>query len=719
MWFRSNASVVFGSIFLALVLASPLGAQQGRWEESISRSFSFQQQGNYAQAVQWAQEALRAAEATFGSEHINVATSLNALAVLYKDQGKYAEAEPLFRRALAIWEKVRGSGESAEAEPLYHGALVVRKRAMGAGHLDVANLLNNLAQLYAAQGKYADAEPLYQRSLAIREKTLGSEHSFVADSLNNLAGLYKAQGKYAEAEPLYKRALAIQEKALGPEQLEVANTLDSLALLYRDQRQNVQAEPLFRRALAILEKALGPGHLNVAILLNNLAGVYKDQSQYAEAESLYQRAMSIEENVLGPEHPITEITLMNLGILYYDWEQPRQAEVLLDRSMQNLSKRFDRLSEKERLGFLDLVTWFLPIYFSFCYANQEQNPALVGKMYDALLWEKGLLASTEGRTLRRVTWRDVQKALKEGEAAVELVRFPFQDREHASGPSYYAALVVTPESRTAPSFVLLGDGKSLAGGAPHDPRQPVGPGASVGQTAEGVVKQQANRATAGRTGLLEPFWEPLEPALAKTKRIFLSPDHGLNQAAVGVIPVDQRRLPAEMYDLRIVSSTRDLLRQQSKPAAILAASREKAKHGLAQTERRPAISRTKVDGSLVAAAERKETATAGQRSQLPPQGPPSTAVAAKTGPALPASTAPYRPAFAVQVGAYADRAFAEALASRLAARYQTPPILSPVEVGGKTVYRVRIPTSTKAEAEALADRLRGEEKSQVWIVPLP
>src|SRR5947209_2003532 len=198
MWFRSNASVVLASISLALLLASPLGAQQGRWEESISRSFSFQQQGNYAQAVQWAQEALRAAEATFGSEHINVATSLNALAVLYKDQGKYAEAEPLFRRALAIWEKVRGSGKYAEAEPLYHGALAVRERALGAGHLDVANLLNNLAQLCAAQGRYADAEPLYQRSLAIREKTLGSEHSFVADSLNNLAGLYKAQGKRSE-----------------------------------------------------------------------------------------------------------------------------------------------------------------------------------------------------------------------------------------------------------------------------------------------------------------------------------------------------------------------------------------------------------------------------------------------------------------------------------------------------------------------------------------
>ncbi len=38
----------------------------------------------------------------------------------------------------------------------------------------------------------------------------------MATDLNNLAELYRAQGKHTEAEPLYRRALAIVEKALGP-----------------------------------------------------------------------------------------------------------------------------------------------------------------------------------------------------------------------------------------------------------------------------------------------------------------------------------------------------------------------------------------------------------------------------------------------------------------------------------------------------------------------
>jgi tetratricopeptide (TPR) repeat protein len=79
-----------------------------------------------------------------------VAASLNNLAALYQTQGRYADAEPLYRRSLAIYEKV-----------------------LGPEHPDVATSLNNLARLYEAQGRHADAEPLQRRSLAIREKVLG------------------------------------------------------------------------------------------------------------------------------------------------------------------------------------------------------------------------------------------------------------------------------------------------------------------------------------------------------------------------------------------------------------------------------------------------------------------------------------------------------------------------------------------------------------------
>jgi tetratricopeptide (TPR) repeat protein len=51
---------------------------------------------------------LEIVEKQLGPDHPHVATSLNNLALLLQDQGNYAAAEPLYRRAIAILEKTLG-----------------------------------------------------------------------------------------------------------------------------------------------------------------------------------------------------------------------------------------------------------------------------------------------------------------------------------------------------------------------------------------------------------------------------------------------------------------------------------------------------------------------------------------------------------------------------------------------------------------------------------
>ena len=106
---------------------------------------------------------------------------------LYQSQGRYAEAEPLHKRSLAI-----------------------REKALGTDHPDVANGLNSLAWLYTIQGHYADAEPLYKRALATWEKALGPDHPDLATCLENMAELYRKTDRIAEAEVLEARAAAIR-----------------------------------------------------------------------------------------------------------------------------------------------------------------------------------------------------------------------------------------------------------------------------------------------------------------------------------------------------------------------------------------------------------------------------------------------------------------------------------------------------------------------------
>ena len=76
----------------------------------------------------------------------------------------------------------------------------------------MATSLNNLAELYQAQGRHAKAKPLYERALAILEKALGPEHPQVAISLENYASLLRNMGRPEEGVPLESRARAIRAK---------------------------------------------------------------------------------------------------------------------------------------------------------------------------------------------------------------------------------------------------------------------------------------------------------------------------------------------------------------------------------------------------------------------------------------------------------------------------------------------------------------------------
>ena len=53
--------------------------------------------------------------------------------------------------------------------------------------------------------------------------------------MNNLAELYRAQGRYEEAELFQKRAILIDEEALGQDHPALATDLNNLGLIYHDQ----------------------------------------------------------------------------------------------------------------------------------------------------------------------------------------------------------------------------------------------------------------------------------------------------------------------------------------------------------------------------------------------------------------------------------------------------------------------------------------------------
>jgi eukaryotic-like serine/threonine-protein kinase len=197
-----------------------------------------------------------------GEENPDTLNSMHNLAVLYRDEGKYAQAEPLFTRVLEV-----------------------RRRVLGQEHPRTLNTMLTLAMLYRDQGKYTQAEQLVTKVLDVRRRVLGDQNPDTLISMDNLALLYRDEGKYAQAEQLYTKVLELQRRVLAPEHARRLASMNELAELYVDEGKYTQAEPLLRDALSTQEKNNSNDwrrYYCESLLGATLAG----EKKYGEAEPL-------------------------------------------------------------------------------------------------------------------------------------------------------------------------------------------------------------------------------------------------------------------------------------------------------------------------------------------------------------------------------------------------------------------------------------------------
>jgi tetratricopeptide (TPR) repeat protein len=227
-------------------------------------------QGRYAEEEAAYKRALAIQEKIQGSDPFSRITTVGIVAMLvgvYEHLGRYEDAEAFAKRYVAIVEKEPTLGDlafglselakihnarsrHAEAEVLYKRALAAEERNKTSGErLFLGHYLNSLSDLYYRQRRYAEAEQLAKRAIPLVAQV--GETSWNAPSLT-LARVQQAQGRHAEAEANYKRVLANYERQYGSESSAVAPVLTDLAGLKQVQGNLPEAYELAKRATAAL-----------------------------------------------------------------------------------------------------------------------------------------------------------------------------------------------------------------------------------------------------------------------------------------------------------------------------------------------------------------------------------------------------------------------------------------------------------------------------------
>jgi serine/threonine protein kinase/Tfp pilus assembly protein PilF len=269
---------------------------------------------DYTKAEQMSRGTVEMAQAHFGEVNPVAAQALHwrAMALMrLRDQGT---AEGVARQSLAMQIQLHGTnsleeapvlcnlgdiirheGKNAEAEADFRRALAIRKSQLGDDDDDdQAFAFEGLSFALSPQGKTAEAKIAAREALAIMRKIHGDEHPNTSYEYWCLGSLLVdgTPDEVAEAEIDLRKAIEIQEKTVGKGKWSQAWMHHHLAIALAKRNQPVEAEVHFREALDIARKE-GPDRSDMVQLLLGYVSFLRHNDRAGDARPLAEEAVAL------------------------------------------------------------------------------------------------------------------------------------------------------------------------------------------------------------------------------------------------------------------------------------------------------------------------------------------------------------------------------------------------------------------------------------------
>lgn len=284
----------------------------------------FDLQGKYLEAEPHMYRALFLLDFLPVADGEPVLPSLQLLGMAYSGQKRYAHAERVFKKLVAIGEQLYGprdqrigqwlvflgvfaqqQGRLTDAEAWYTQARAIY--SAGGSRMDLAMVEMNLAFVYLSQHRLNQCAQQAQRVMELCEKEAGMEAPLTG-ALDALAQVAEEQGRFADAELLLTRGLQLTEQAnvlLKPAFL--ADKRESLGRLHRLTREFPRANQELTGVLAELEREYGPRHMYLASSLSEVSRLREDEGKLDEAKAFLDRAVAIWDHWGGaPFHVLVQ-----------------------------------------------------------------------------------------------------------------------------------------------------------------------------------------------------------------------------------------------------------------------------------------------------------------------------------------------------------------------------------------------------------------------------
>lgn len=471
--------------------------------------------GRYADSEPLLKEALEIKKNTVGENDTSYAKTLNNYANNFYNMGNYKEAERLYLQSLAIKEKnnLKGSvsyaytlsslgslyhnlGNYPEAEKCVRQALEIMKPSLGESHPETMKAESRLANIYLALGQNDKSVKLFESVREKQKKLLGDMHPDYAQSLYNTALVLWDAKKYSEAKDLINQAKEIISKKIGQGHPLYSSCLNALGTISWAQQDYGTAELCFKEAVYIKEKLFGQNNPELAIMIHNLAGVQKDLGNYKAAEENYKKSFGLYINQIKNNFPFMSeqekihfyAKIRSKFDMFYCYGMQRYKDnpkllgemfnfhiSIKSLLINNLKKIREQIMSSGNTGLIDTYNKWIDVreklsraysISAFSISGTNINKDSLERIANA--YEKTLslesynyLNLKEHASATPITWQDIRSKLKDDEAAVEIIRFNFFSGGTWSDTVFYAALILTKETKDNPDYVIYKEGKDF------------------------------------------------------------------------------------------------------------------------------------------------------------------------------------------------------------------------------------------------------------------
>ncbi|TAG53381.1 MAG: CHAT domain-containing protein, partial [Cytophagales bacterium] len=557
-------------------------------DKTLSLAIILQLLNKYSESEKYYLEALKIVKQNFGNDNQEIVEYQKEYANLCSALNKNKDAEELYLKNIEILNKLDASkglrytkalsdlsnfylnfGRYADGEKIlleeYKIALEIKDKIL------IADNLVSYASLLNQWKKYPQADSIAQKSLSVFEDELEINNYRIL-SVKNLLGLININRRKFEESYKYLD-FCIKESKIN----KTDNTLD-YGFYLNNQSVNLmemgkfqESEKMLKESSIIIYKNVKKGY-NDAFHLDNYATLYQVWGKYELAEKYWQLTtqkvlQQIKSNFyfLSDNEKAQYWALNNADFEYYNsfavmrykqnpnvlsemYNNQLATKGLLLSTSNKIKNRI--LSSKDTVLISDYHTWIaikeklVKAYLLSELERKNMQINIQALEKEANVLEKNINITSEDfdkeNVISNIGWKDIQKNLTTGEAAIEIIRFRHYHK-HLSDSVIYAALILTAETKLNPKIVLLEKGNLME--------------TKWLKYYNNNIKNRLNEA---QTFL--NYWAEIEKELKGIKKVYVSPDGVYNSINLNTLQDENDKYLIEKYDIKIVSNTKDIIK---------------------------------------------------------------------------------------------------------------------------------------------------------------